>query len=565
MTRSARVLLAAVLQALAGAAAAAQPSRPGMPPPQPRTPAREAVRPGEPAARGTATLRGQVVAIDTGAAIRRAQVRVRGETIRESRLATTDAQGRFEIRELPAGRYTLSASKGGFVTLQYGQRRPNEPGTPLELADGQTLDKLVVGLPRGSVIGGRITDEFGEPVVNATVRALRYAFRDGGRRLMPAGASDRTDDQGQYRLFGLPPGEYVVSATIRTAEVTEPTDDSSGYAPTYYPGTSDPGAAERVRVALAQENTAVSFGLIATRLVKLSGHVTTSQGVPATGGAVTLTSLAGSLVVQEQEGGRIRNGAFEIDNVAPGRYQLHAGTGFRGDGEFARMEVAVGASDLEGLMVVTAPGARVRGKVDTDTGEDTPFGPSQVEIRAQSTSIQGLRPARRGTIRAASDWTFEIPNLVDRTIFRVTTPPGWALLSITLDGQDITDTPVDFAPGRTIDGLEILITRRLGEISGTVANDRGEPVLDATVVIFPADRALWMPGSRHIKTARPTQQGVFTIDGLPPGDYLSVARQALEAGQAYDPDFLEAIAPAATRVSIERGQTQQLKLSLRRP
>ena len=160
-------------------------------------------------------LRGQVVAADTGTPIRRAQVRVSAQNVREARITITDGQGRFEIRDLAAGRYTLTASKGGFVTLQYGQRRPGESGTPLELADGQALDKLMIALPRGSVMGGRITDEFGEPVVNAAVTAMRYAFVGGARRLVPAGARDTTDDQGSYRLFGLPPGDYLVSATLR--------------------------------------------------------------------------------------------------------------------------------------------------------------------------------------------------------------------------------------------------------------------------------------------------------------------------------------------------------------
>ena len=115
------------------------------------------------APRGTAVIRGQIMAADTGAPIRRAQVRISSADARESRVAATDAQGRFEIKELPAGRYTVAASKGGFVSLQYGQRRPSESGTPLELADGQALDKLLIALPRGSVLGGRITDEFGDP------------------------------------------------------------------------------------------------------------------------------------------------------------------------------------------------------------------------------------------------------------------------------------------------------------------------------------------------------------------------------------------------------------------
>src|SRR5688572_1480450 len=91
------------------------------------------------APRGTSILRGVVVAADNGNPIRRAQVRVAGQGA-GSRLATTDAQGRFEIRDLPAGRYTLSAAKGGFVSLQYGQRRPSESGTPLELGDAQVMD-----------------------------------------------------------------------------------------------------------------------------------------------------------------------------------------------------------------------------------------------------------------------------------------------------------------------------------------------------------------------------------------------------------------------------------------
>ena len=188
------------------------------------------------APRGTAVLRGQIVAADNGSPIRRAQVRVTSPDAREGRIATTDAQGRFEIKELPAGRYTITASKGGFVSLQYGQRRPSESGTPLELGDGQTIEKITIGLPRGSVLGGRISDEFGEPVANASVMAWRYAYAAGTRRLMPAGqnARDTTDDQGHYRLFGLPPGDYYVSAILRTGgpEVTDPMGEQSGYAST---------------------------------------------------------------------------------------------------------------------------------------------------------------------------------------------------------------------------------------------------------------------------------------------------------------------------------------------
>ena len=87
---------------------------------------------------------------DTGSAVRRAQVRISGPDI-GSKTALTDAQGRYEFRDLPAGRFNVSVTKSGFVTMQYGQNRPFEPGRPIELADAQAMDKADVALPRGSV------------------------------------------------------------------------------------------------------------------------------------------------------------------------------------------------------------------------------------------------------------------------------------------------------------------------------------------------------------------------------------------------------------------------------
>ena len=168
---------------------------------------------------GTAIIRGTVVAADSGSPIRRAQVRASGQGV-PPRLASTDAQGRFELRELPAGRYTLTASKGGFVSLQYGQRRPSESGTPLELGDGQTIEKITIGLPRGSVLGGRITDEFGEPVANASVQAQTYTYQQGKRVLTPTGQGAQTNDLGEFRLFWLTPGDYYISATARRGLTT---------------------------------------------------------------------------------------------------------------------------------------------------------------------------------------------------------------------------------------------------------------------------------------------------------------------------------------------------------
>ena len=527
------------------------------------------------APRGTAVLRGQIVAADTGSPIRRAQVRVTSPDARESRVATTDAQGRFEIRELPAGRYTMTASKGGFVSLQFGQRRPSESGTPIELGDGQILDKLAIGLPRGSVLGGRVTDEFGEPMANASVTAWRYAYQAGTRRMVPApgaNARDTTDDQGHFRLFGLPPGEYYVSATLRTGgpEVTDPMGELSGYAATYYPGTTNIAEAQRVTVALSQENTGVHFGLIATRLVRVSGQVIMSDGSAAQNGNVMLAPVSSSggraLIMQQGgAGNRIgRDGTFRLPNVAPGRYQLQARVPANRQMELARMELMVGAENVEGLTLVTAPGAIVTGNVVSDTGEAFDFRVSQLQVSARPASPESqIGPGGGGGARLADDWTFSLFNIADAIVIRTSSPQGWTLKSVLLNGQDITDTPMEFPPGQTFGGVQVVMTKKIASLSGAVTDARGNPVLDATVVVFPANDKLWTFQSRFIRAARPDQDGRYRISMLPsPEQYLVVAVQGLEDGQAGDPDFLASVRDAATKFELGDGETKAVDVKL---
>src|SRR5215208_7106668 len=130
---------------------------------------------------GTARIRGRVVSAETGTPVRRAQLRISSPDI-GTRTAMTDADGRYEFRDLPGGTFSLSATKSGYVTVQYGQTRPFEAGKPIELADAQVLDKADIGMPRGSVISGRVVDEFGEPVSDAMVSAMRSVWAGGRRR-----------------------------------------------------------------------------------------------------------------------------------------------------------------------------------------------------------------------------------------------------------------------------------------------------------------------------------------------------------------------------------------------
>src|SRR5688500_4941181 len=179
---------------------------------------------------GTAKISGRVVAADTGSPIRRAQISINSRDAQFNRNVATDNDGRYEFTGLSEGRYRLFVSKAGYVALEYGQARPFEAGKPLDIATGQVLEKIDFGLPRGSAITGRITDEFGDPITDVQVQALRYQFLNGERQLVDAGRTAQTDDLGAYRIFGLMPGDYIIRASARPnmppgprAAETEPT------------------------------------------------------------------------------------------------------------------------------------------------------------------------------------------------------------------------------------------------------------------------------------------------------------------------------------------------------
>src|SRR6185369_4360419 len=151
---------------------------------------------------GTSAIRGRVVSSDAGTPIRRAAVRLTSPEVQGARTTSTDPEGRFEFAQLAAGRYTVTVSKAAYVSWSYGQTRPSGPGKSIVLGENQLADGITIPLPRGAVITGRVIDEFGEPVANASVTSMRQTYSEGRRRLNQAGQT-QTNDIGEYRLFGL--------------------------------------------------------------------------------------------------------------------------------------------------------------------------------------------------------------------------------------------------------------------------------------------------------------------------------------------------------------------------
>jgi protocatechuate 3,4-dioxygenase beta subunit len=550
-------------------------------PPAPRT--QTGARPGLPprdnptAPTGTARISGRVFAADTSAGLRRAQVTITAGEMNIRRFVTTDAEGRYEFAELPAARYTIGASKGGYVSLQYGQQRPFEPGRPIALANGQELTQIDIALPRGSVITGRITDEFGEPIANAGVQVQRYQYGPGGqRRLTFAGqnAFASTDDLGQFRAFGLMPGEYVISANARAGfalaqGASGANDTNEGYPPTYYPGTTNPAEAQTITVGLGDE-LSIQLTLMAVRMARISGTVVDSEGKPVSGAMLTLRSASGGGVMTMTAGQSGSDGSFTLMNVPPGEHHVDVRPTIRtpdAPPEFGSVPIVVGSDNITGLRIATGRGATISGRVTFEgtadrTGSATPPRVTvlPVEPQAMPPLPLGGDPMSNGLI--AADGSFQLRGTSGTVVFRVVTPPAWTLKSVILDGENITDVPYELKASENVDGLRIVLTDRVTDISGGVSNSRGQSLKDYVVVIHPATAVTGNAATRFTSIARPDQDGRFRVRRMPPGEYLATAIEALEQGREWDPEYQPKLREAGKAFSVKEGESIVLDLKL---
>jgi hypothetical protein len=182
-------------------------------------------------------------------------------------------------------------------------------------------------------------------------------------------------------------------------------------------------------------------------------------------------------------------------------------------------------------------------------------------LMALDTAVAGLPMPATGLIKA--DWTFEMKGFTGRRKFMFNNPPpGWTLKSITVDGTDVIDTGLEVKPGEEVSDVEVLLTKRTTEVSGTVQDAKGTAVPDFAVVIFATDSQHWGYTSRHVRVGRADQTGRFMVSGLPPGSYAAVALDYLESGQESDPEFLERLKSLGTTLRLEDGEKKALTLKI---
>jgi hypothetical protein len=525
----------------------------------------------QPARTGTSRIRGRVVAAENGQPLRRVSVRLNSPELREGKSTVTDDDGRYELRDLPSGRYNLSVSKNGFVTISYGQRRPNEPGRPLELADKQLADRVDFALPRAGIITGRIVDEYGEPVANAMVQPLRLTVINGEQRQMPSGPMATTPDTGEFRLWGLIPGEYLIVVNSQRMFNMEPSDDRSGYVPTYYPGTPNSAEAQPISLSVGQTAGGIDIMLLPARTARITGTTLNAKGQPLRGGFVNaMPRSRNSGMMGPSAGGQIKpDGTWTLTGLPPGEYVLRGNGQPQGPGtppEQLVANVTVGSEDVTGVVLTPVQPIKLTGKITLDP----PTGwlqPSMVRVMAMPKEPGAMFFATPvGPPIVHDDFTFEIAGQPGTMLIRAM-PVGavastlWAVKSVRLENEEVIDSGVEMTAGRDLSGVEIIVTNRVQTVTGVVTNDRGEVAGEATVMIFPQGREQ-RPNSRFNATVRLDQNGRYSTRTLPPGEYFAVAVDYVDPNRRMEPGLLEELSRSAIQFSIAEGQTRTVDLKV---
>src|ERR1700722_10303563 len=483
----------------------------------------------------TCSVSGMVIKMADSAPLRKARVVLRsvGDPNRTV-AAVTNADGRFALKDIEPGSYRLNVTRVGFVSEEYGQRKPDTPGAVLTLHPRQDLKDLQFRLIPAGVISGKIYDDDGEPLPNVMVNAVRQVYSEG-KRSHAATTSISTNDLGEYRLFGLSPGRYFVSCVYprwnRGGDEVDSTDaEKKGYAKLYYPGTADVAKAEPITIKVGEEASSIDILMRKVSVRQVRGNVYNQ-------------------ITHKPEG------SFVIQEVLPGSYTLASFWFDDGISYVNRQTIDVGNADVEGIAMTVVPGTNISGRIAWEgqpalEKDDLTITPRPVDVPF------GVR----GQSRVARDNSFTLKGLGEGT-YRADVmgmskdcylkEMRYGESSVLKDGFTVTRGEAG--------ALEIVISSRGARLQGTVMDSDGLPQAGVSIVLVPdlAQRENY----RKYKTESTDQYGNFDLRGIAPGDYKLFSWVEAEPDAWQDPEFLKQFEDKGQRITLQDGDHSTVKVT----
>ncbi len=548
---------------------------------------------GPEASNGTARIEGVVTRDGTGEPIPRATVsltsfRNPNDPAALVEIATdgmrpnvrTDAGGRFVIDGVAPGEYRITAFRNGFVRQEFSPGDGPASGAPVELTAGQTFEAALEMTP-AAIIAGRVYDAFGDPVPRTQVRAMQPRVRPDGQTVLESVRTATTNDRGEYRLFWLNPGEYVVNAsTSRTSPMLSAlTGAGAGGAGSnvepvtepmaaFYPGVSDEALAAPVRVGAGEERAGIDVPLAERLTFTVSGRVAGPAGITR-GPTFVLLRPADSLVFSgipyfldptpvDAEGN------FVVRNVTPGTYTLSStAQGIGGRNWTASVGVEITNRDLENVALVLAAETDV--VVNVFVEEAATAAGSEAVANLDWTDVD---VALRGDGMVGSLLRRGQPSDAEGGYLIENVPPGEYLLGIPLWNQGLYLKRVmagadEIPPGDRITippgftgPLSVLLSPNGGRIDGVASTPGGDPAPNAAVTLLPLD----MSGMTSLNWNPTERDGSYSLSGVAPGEYRLFAWDATEGVPFQNAEFIRRFETRGKRIVIREGDALNVNL-----
>jgi hypothetical protein len=517
----------------------------------------------------TCTVSGIVIRSQDSAPLKNATVQLANDADREHQIATkTTADGRFELKNVPPGQYKLKVIRNGYVEQELNQKKPGDPGATFTLRPAQRIPDLIFKLGRAAVITGKVFDEDGEPMAGISVRAIRQVFRDGQKSFSTTN-EQQTNDLGEFRLFGLAPGRYYISAELaawnrvvgdREFSSSEKSTGERGYAKIYYPSALEVARASSVYVKEGDEIPSVDIFMKEVTVYRVRGKVQYLFPHRGTGDTQLVVMRRGQKLdwdfIAVQAVVKADN-SFQIPELAPGEYTVRAY--FFDQGKFfsTQEDVDVVNADVNGLMLVIAPGVDIPGHLLWE-GK-----PSLDGVRA-TINLSPEEPgvgAWGGQAHVEENNQFTLKEVPQGT-FRITVngiSKDCYIEEVHLGETSLPDRLLHAKRGVT-GQLDVTISSKGARLQGMVVNDESTPVAGVWVVAVPEE------SKRNLrdlyKSVTTDQYGHYDLRGLAPGKYAIFSWDGVEPGEWEDPEFLKTNAATGVTVGMSDSDTKSADLQL---
>jgi hypothetical protein len=479
------------------------------------------------------SIAGTVTAGAGGPPMKDVEVYVRGNTP-QAKMAVTDQQGRYTIRDVAPGQLRISANAPGpSGRVGFGPSDTRQ----VTLAPGQELAGVDFRLVIQGQISGKVVDQNNEPVVGISVFLVAREYSYGALRAVFAGAGN-TDDQGAYRLQRVQPGRAYTVMASRKYRVLPALSDSPldpelrlpAVVPTYYPNARSIDGAEAVVLRPGEQREGVDIRLTRSAAFCVDGVLDGNSGPGALRFNIAETqphsgrSGNGAMYTATPGGTSGPDGKVRICDLHPGEYELSVaestGGGIATTTQFGATIVTIGDRDVAGVRVGLRPRIPVSGEVVFDGVAPEP--PLTGKLRL---AVEAITRTERGNTQVSipGEFTFEGGLLMDEYGLDISVPTGVYVKDVTYADRSILHQTLRVGSAVGNAGLRVILGRDGGTVGGRVADKDGNPVADCTVVILPVAADNEAVFAASLKTHKCNETGEWRSETLAPGKYFVLA------------------------------------------